>query len=302
MKIIGIDTNALVFRSVFNYERMLINKKDGNFILPPDYTYMSMIISCLKKIGVDKNTKVFLAQDDYSWRKNYDANYKAQRAGQREQHKLINWTEQFEKANFITQSIGEAGGFFVMRVKNCEADDILSVISDYYKNDEVIICTGDKDLYQLAIRPNTKIFSYNVKIKGLRGGFVKVDNPFQIVYDKIRKGDVSDNLIPGQNETEEDIELRKFLVDLINLPDFVTIPIKQELSHLIDRQPNLEALPYPDSLGKRFFDIYKKDNVITYDACVEYSEKRAAKKAKKAKEKRDAKKAKKDECNLVTNN
>ena len=289
-KIIGIDTNALVFRSIFNYERMFLNRKGASFILPADYTYCSMVISCLKKIGVDENTKVFLCQDDHSWRKDYLASYKDQRAGQRAEHKAIDWTKEFNKANDVTHALAEGGGFQVLRVKNCEADDILSVISLYYKNDEVIICTGDKDLYQLAIRPNTKIFSYNVKIKGLRGGYVKVDNPYKIIDDKVKKGDVSDNLIVQPNETDEDVELRKFLVDLINLPEFVTKPIIEKLSCLIECQPNPDALPFKDSLAKRFPQIYDKKDVITFEQCVEYTEKREKRKAKKSKEKRDAKK------------
>jgi len=292
MRYIAIDTNALSFRSIFNYERMLMNKRGGTFILPADDTYCTMLISCLKKLSVDEQTRVFLVQDDHSWRKNYLSSYKDQRAGQRAEHKLINWAECFQKANDVTNAIAEGGGFTVLRVKNCEADDILSVISDYYKNDEVIIVTGDKDLYQLAARPNTKIFSYNVKFKGSRGAFVKVDNPYKIIDDKIRKGDVSDNLIVQPNEQTEDIELRKFLVDLLNLPEFVTIPIKQELSHLTDRQPNFEALPFKESLAKRFMEIYTKNNVITPEQCYEYAEKRAKRKAKIAKEKRDAKKDK----------
>jgi len=174
-----------------------------------------------------------------------------------------------------------------------EADDIQAVACRTFKDDTCIIVTIDKDLFMLAHYSNVLIFSLNKKCKNSRGIYEKVDNPLKILAQKAQKGDVSDNIIPSTTDTEEDFKLRKFIIDLFKLPDFVEKPIRAVLENLPEKKVNPDLLPFQKSLAKKFFDIYKLDNVITPEYCYRLEEKRANQKKKKAKLKREEDKKKK---------
>jgi len=295
-KCILLDMSVLAHKSIFSFGSMTLMKMEGKlpsstFIPPVSYSYFSQIISILKKIGLDEDDTVICALDHHSWRKNYDANYKAQRQGFRDSFKHINWEKEYGAINKINEQLEEATNFHFLRIENCESDDIIATACKYFKDQTCVIVSIDADLEQLAYYPNVRCFSPLVKFKGLKGAYKKVDNPLAIIEKKCRLGDTSDNILVNKDkDTPEDAELRRFIIDLVNLPEFVSTPILNELQHLPKKEFHPDLLPFPDSLGQRFQQIYEKKNIITYDACIAYSEKRAARKAKKSKEKREAKK------------
>jgi len=290
-KIVAIDSSSLSFRAIFNYEKMLMCGRSGQFILKPDYTYFSMLISCLKKIGLDKDDLVIIAQDAHSWRKDYDANYKAQREGQRAEHRMIDWPKEFDRINKINEKISRSTPFHLLRIPHAEADDILATCPIFFKDQEIVLVTGDKDIYQLAYYPNVKIFTYNVKIDGSRGGYIAIDDPLKIIEDKVRLGDKSDNiLVDKENDTEQDRELRRFIVDLIHLPKFVADSIIVEFQNLLKDKVITSDLPFPDSLGLRWPQIYNKSGMITFESCVEKAERKHQRKLAKDRKKRLLKK------------
>jgi len=310
-KIILLDCSVLSHRSIFSFGSLTLKKIQGKlpysfFIPPAPYTYFSQIISVLKKIGVEKDDTVIMVIDDHSWRKNYDANYKANRAEFRESFKHIDWAKEYDKINKINEQLKEATNFNFVRVKNCESDDIIATACKYFDNQICVVVSIDADLDQLAFYNNVRMFSPLIKFKGNKGAYKQIDNPLAIIEKKSRLGDKSDNILVGANDTEQDYELRKFLVDLINLPEFVKAPIINELCHLPKKELHPELLPFwttaegKPGLGQRFLQIYDKKDVITFEECIEYAEKRKKRLAKKSKEKRDAKKKAKEEeqnCN-----
>ncbi|MEK7549065.1 MAG: hypothetical protein AAB496_01065, partial [Patescibacteria group bacterium] len=89
MKVILVDNNIFIFKSIFSWER--------NRSISPTYLYLSMLISCLKTIGCHPDDLIILAIDSPlgSWRRDIDSQYKANRKANREKHKDINWTEMF---------------------------------------------------------------------------------------------------------------------------------------------------------------------------------------------------------------
>ena len=70
-KVVIVDMSVLAFKSIFNYELALKFHKNSTFNLPASYTYVSSLISCLKKINISSDDTVILALDDKSWRKNH---------------------------------------------------------------------------------------------------------------------------------------------------------------------------------------------------------------------------------------
>jgi hypothetical protein len=49
-RVILVDMSVLAFKSIFNMELGLKYKKSGDISLPASYTYVSSLISCLKKL------------------------------------------------------------------------------------------------------------------------------------------------------------------------------------------------------------------------------------------------------------
>jgi hypothetical protein len=301
-KIVLVDCSVLAHKAIFSFGSMTLMKIEGKlpqstFIPPVSYTYFSQIISLLKKIGIDKNNDtVICCLDGHSWRKNYDANYKAQRQGFRDSFKHINWQKEYDAINKINEQLNLATPFHFLRFPQAESDDIIATACKFFSNQTCIIVSIDADLQMLCHYPNVKYFSPMVKFKGLRGAYKLVTDPLKILADKCRLGDKSDNILVNKDtDTNEDYELRKFIIDLINLPEFVTTPILNELQHLPKKEMYPNLLPFWETakgkpgLGQRLLQIYDSKDVITPKQCFEYAEKKAKRKAKQLKDKKKAK-------------
>lgn len=334
MKIIAIDSSAIAFNAIHSYGNQIKLQSEGrlssNFILPPSYTYFNMILSALKRIGTDKEDKIFICLDGFnSWRKAFLITYKGQRKALRDSYIHIDWNKCFNEIANVTSQLEVSTNWHFLKFNNqynlldilhteegikligenykdtqfekdygLEADDILATISKKFTNESVIIATCDKDMYQLAHRPNIQIYSFNIKISGKKGGYVLVDQPLKILASKIRKGDISDNIIVTANDTPKDEEIRAFIVNLLELPSWVENPILDVLNNLPTKSPDITKLPFPNSLAKRFNDIYLKDKVISVEYCVNLQNKRVIRKKKELSEKRKQKKEQANESKV----
>jgi hypothetical protein len=295
MKLILIDMSVLAFKSIFNYELGLKYKRGGGFLLPASYTYVSSLISCLKKVGVDSSTKVILALDDKSWRKNLCSDYKANRQEAREKHTLIDWQKEFDAISRINEQLDYATPFHVLRIKNCESDDIASVASRVFKDDELILATIDSDWSMLCYFQNVKLFNLNFKTSKGRGGYVRIskDDALKVLDKKVRLGDKGDNVLVYPNEDSDgyDADLRKTLVNLLELPQEIELSVTEVLQNLPDKQGiKWEELPFKNSLGKRFEEIYNPIHKVSPEYCYALKEKRTKLKKKKEADKRKEKK------------
>lgn len=288
-KIIVIDTSGLFFPAVFSWERQIIQKNESNsdrFIMPAHAVYFNSLLSCLKKIGVNKDDIVILATEGKSWRKGIAGYYKAQRTDDREKHKLIDWDKQFNYLNKINDALNNATNWHLIREWSSEADDILAVACRFYKDKDVILVTGDKDLHQLAYYSNVYIFNINKKCKNSKGMYEKVDKPLKIIADKVRLGDASDNIFVDKlNDTENDAWLRHKIINLLELPEEIEKAIVDILENLSEKELDLDKLPNFKNVQEKFLKIYDKEKIITPEYCYKLLEKRETKKKKKASEK-----------------
>lgn len=307
---------------------------ESTFLPPVSYTFFLMCISALKKIGVNEGDRIILACDKTtSWRKFFYPEYKAQRKGMRDDAKHIDFPFHFGVLDkFIEQMDAysdwnviwmphewsgadllftpEGQKFFDVdeydnydnldRWYGFEADDIIAYASEYYTDEEVIFVSIDADLDQLAVRENTKFFTLAQKYKGSSGLYKYIKNGYDTLAKKIDKGDVADNIIPGETDdnSERAIQLRELIIDLINFPEF----IKRKMKPIFDALPNKtidwENLPFQASLAKRYSQVFEKDKVLTVEQCEKYYEKKEIKKKKKAKEKREEKKLEKEKLSM----
>lgn len=282
-KIVIVDMSVLAFKSIFNAELALKYKKDNSFSLPASYTYVSSLISCLKKINISSDDTVILALDDKSWRKNICADYKANRQEAREKHTLIDWQKEFDAISKVNSQLDYATPFHVLRIPGCESDDIASVASRVFNDREVILATIDADWHMLCYYPNVKIFSLNFKTPKGKGGYVKItkEDALKVLDKKVRCGDKGDNVLVYPNEDENDAEMRKVLVNLLELPEEIELKITEVLQNLPKKEGiKWDNLPFHNSLGSRFNDIHDPKFKIDYDYCITLKEKRIKRKNK----------------------
>jgi 5'-3' exonuclease len=314
-----IDSSVLLHRAILGWSAMKKLQAEGKmkkdaFINPSHYTYFQILIGLLKRVGVDKEDDVYLILDGRnSWRKTFFPAYKGQRREAREKNKFVDWEYHWKKVNEVIEQIDKATNFKIVFINKIwswvdliqtpegeklldenniidwsetyspESDDVIASICLNNKDKECIIISSDADLQMLLVMSHVRFFTVMQKYQQKRGMYKVGINGFKILDQKIKKGDVGDNILISKNDTEKDKEIRKVIIDLINLPQWVQNPINEYISKLPTKENNFELLPFPSSLGKRFIDIYKKENVLTYEKCVQIEEKKKLKKKDKKK-------------------
>lgn len=328
-KVIIIDSGVVLHRSIFAWgaeKKRRLEKGESEDPIPASYTYLNTCYSILKKIGIDKEDIIIVAQDGRnSWRKAFLEAYKGQRQGLRDTHEEINWDLQYKLINNLETQLNDSTNWHFIKLENIfnyadlaltdegqrlkiedygnfsydkefsiESDDIQAIACKYFNDKEVILVTIDEDLSQLYYFSHVKIFSPNLKSPTNKAkiGFYKVVNePLNIIAKKVRLGDKSDNiLVDKHHDTTRDVEVRQFIIDLINLPDFIEYPIVHALNKLDwDKKVQYSQLPFQNSLAKKFDKIYEQDKIRTWEESVERHEL----KEKIKKEKANAKSKKK---------
>jgi len=262
-KIIILDWGIFTHRAIYSW----LNNK----AVPPEYTCLNMILANLLRVGVNPEDEIMIACDfGHSWRKQFDQNYKANRKALRESHTEINWKEMFEKMNVLLQKLDYATDWQVLREDGIECDDWMAVASKVFSDKVVVLITYDKDMEQLLIRPNVKIFS------PLSKKYKYVSNPYSVLAHKIDK-EQSDNLInPVLNES--DFDRRDLIVNLLELPAFVNDKLEAKLRTLQPKDENVEEFPFT-SLKNKYCSLYNdKSKIITLEQSTEKKKKRKTKK------------------------
>lgn len=247
-KVICIDGGNILHRAIFSFM--------ANPQAPATFTYMNMITSYLRKLEITLDDQIIIAQDfGRSWRKSLDHNYKAQRKDAREQKKdAAWWTNQYHLFNIFFERLEPAINWHFIKIWGTEADDIASVVSRYYKNEEIIHISSDRDWEMLCVFPNVKIFSPLQNKKTKVPKFKEIKAPLAILAEKIQ-GDISDNLLTKPS-SEAEFEKRKLIVDLTQLPHEIEQPIKEELDKIMPKNLYLHKIQYP-FIANKIRKLYK---------------------------------------------
>jgi 5'-3' exonuclease len=241
-KTIIIDGGLIMHRSIFAYM--------NNQQVPGTYTYLRMIIGYLKRIGIDSETKIIIAQDyGKSWRKDIDTSYKAQRKEKREEKQNAEWwKERYGEFDDLFEKLDKAVSWHFVKIHRIEADDIASVACRYYKDNEVILISSDRDWEMLCQYSNVKIFSPISK------KYKQVKNPMKVLLEKIQ-GDISDNLLTKPS-SEAEFEKRKQIVNLLELPLYIEQTIKETFDKIMPKTLYLHKVPF-HSIREELKKLYK---------------------------------------------
>lgn len=279
-KVVVLDWGIFIHRSIFAWR--------NNKGIPPTYTCTTMILSALKKIGLHPDDRVIVAVDSKygSWRKDYEKAYKANRKKLRKSYEDVPWKKFYRDFDRLLQRYDESTSWNIVNLyeNKVEADDVMAVCSRYFNDREVILVTYDADLEQCWQYSNVKIFSILKKYKSKKGAYkLKPDNfnAYNVISKKIQK-EASDNLVTPIL-SEEDFNIRETCINLLELPDFIEIPIRERLDNLKNKEYKLDKFPF-QKLTSRIGDIYNSTkDVVTYQDCIDYQEKKKKRKKKKKK-------------------
>ena len=244
------------------------------FIPHSTYTTMTILISNLKKIGLEKDDIVIIAVDSKlgSWRRDLLKSYKEDRAAKRKQDKFVNYKEEFKRYDWLKDCLEKYSPFHVLDLSKLESDDIIAYCTKYYKNHLCCIMSYDHDFNQLLTRDNVRIFSPHPKAK----------IPYKILdlnrdKERIKAFKELGKMINHEDELNLKMpvpyELRKKVVDLLHLPKWVEKKIKEKLDNLVEKPWQLDKMPY-QKLMSRVPDIYNKSKIITYESCRKKLEKK----------------------------
>lgn len=277
-KIIFIDWSIFVHRSIFAWRR---NKQ-----IPPEYTCLNMILSSLRRVGIEPFDDIILACDKgRSWRKEVDKEYKANRKEFRKTFEDINWKEMYGRFDNLLEKINRGTDWKIVKANHIEADDWMAVGCRYFKDKEIVLITYDADMEQLSVYDNVKLFSPLIKLKGGKGAYKIIKDPYKILAKKIKK-ESADNLVsPILNE--EDYDKRQSIVSLLELPDYVEGLCQETLSLIMqeNKDINLTEVPY-NKIRMKIANLYNdKEKIVTYEECLNKSKKTKSKKTKRKKQK-----------------
>ena len=97
-------------------------------------------------------------------------------------------------------------------------------------------------------------------------------NAYHLLATKIQS-EKADNLTSAI-VTEQDFEVRKMLVNLIELPEFIDKKIENVFENVKDKESNLEEIPFTN-LREKIGGLWNdKDGIVTYEWCEKLEEKR----------------------------
>ena len=139
-----------------------------------------------KRYASDYGEMVLCTDASHPWRRDFFPLYKANRKKTREADDK-DWQLIFDTLHEVKMEIKENFPYRYMYVDNCEADDIIAVLTKHSK-EPVLIVSGDKDFQQLQKYDYVRQWSPNLN------KFVDCDEPDVFLKEHILKGDKSDGI------------------------------------------------------------------------------------------------------------
>lgn len=249
-----VDMSHLFFRNFWmNKDEILVYEyKDGEKVATDinvgyiSHLMLTSVLMFAKKFNTAKNNDLVIALDSKpSWRHEYyvenskkfpeyqNETYK----GDRKKDDTIPWNLIFEAMDGIYNLINEATDFVTVKAELAEADDVIAVLANTFKErEEIIICSSDKDFWQLQDEnvtiydPMKKIFIPKIDVEfhktkhALLGGDDNIKQVKKGVGEKtaekwIREG--LDNILKINPEIRERYEFNRVLTDFNYIPDDV---------------------------------------------------------------------------------
>lgn len=149
-----------------------------------------MILNALKSYNVkfskEYGSIVIACDNGKIWRKNIFPYYKANRKKNNEKSE-VDWVALYEFMAKIRAELKEYSPYRIIDVEHAEADDVIGALVNHFKEEKILILSGDKDFVQLH---TDLVFQYDPT----RTKWISVENPALFLKELILKGDSSDGI------------------------------------------------------------------------------------------------------------
>ena len=181
-----IDLNQIVIANIM--QEFNIKKSDELDLGFLRHLILNSIRSIKTKFSADYGELVLCDDTSDYWRKHIFPFYKENRKKIRAKSDY-NWNNIFKTLKVIKEEIAETFPYKYIAINHCEADDIIAVLSKtFYKKENILIVSNDKDFVQLYKYPN--VYQYSPLVRK----FLQEGDPVNFLLTKIIKGDVSDGI------------------------------------------------------------------------------------------------------------
>lgn len=211
-----------------------------------------------KRYASDYGQMVLCTDASHPWRRDFFPLYKANRKKSREADDK-DWQLIFDTLHEVKMEIKENFPYRYMYVDNCEADDIIAVLTKHSK-EPVLIVSGDKDFQQLQKYDYVRQWSPNLN------KFVDCDEPDMFLKEHILKGDKSDG-IPNilSNDDCLDLGIRQTPLRKPVLEKYLRISIENDDKYYRNylRNQTLIDLDFiPQDIEDRILEEFDKTEIV----------------------------------------
>ncbi len=173
------------------------------------------------KFGNEYGDIVFAIDNKKCWRKQVFQHYKAKRVDDKEKS-TVDWDLIYKNLDIIVDEFIEYLPYKVLKIDECEGDDIIAVLTQKFSSTEkILIISTDDDFVQLQKYGNVKQYSPTKKV------YINSDDPLIDLKTKILRGDKGDgvpNVLSLDNSFVDGIRQKKLSEEKVNLW------VRQELS------------------------------------------------------------------------
>lgn len=165
--LILVDFNQIALANIFIFMGDLKNADEKEMLDICRHGIINTLISYKKKFGAEYGDLIITADAGNYWRKDVFPEYKANRYKDKEESDF-NWELAWKCLNQVRDEIQAIFPWRFLRVKRCEADDIIAVLCKYSQDNEYItsglidepqpmlIISSDGDDAQLGIYENIR--------------------------------------------------------------------------------------------------------------------------------------------------
>lgn len=171
---------------------LMVNLKRNEGEISEDflrYLILNSLRNYQKKYGPTYGQIVLCTDAGNPWRRDFFPLYKAGRKKARDNDNN-DWKLIFDTLQIVKDEIRENFPYHYMYVPNCEADDIIAVLTQrFHKEQDILIVSGDKDFQQLLKFDNVTQYSPN------RNDFITPEGgAVHFLKEHILKGDKGDGI------------------------------------------------------------------------------------------------------------
>lgn len=239
-----IDLNNIAHRSLFVVGGYGSKSYSFDSQFEVDQLMRKMAMDLALIIRSISPSRVILAKDYSSWRKEISIEENDGYKAQRKKSGIINWENVYKALDEFCEIMQEKG-MILSHIKSAEADDVICMWSEKFINipdNHTVIVSGDEDMRQL-VKSNKELNTH-----------ITVYNPFTQGKNSSKKLYVSDNFIEWLSKSDA--------ISLFNMKASLGSVDKQDFNRIItSERTKMEKLDGNDIILRKLFCGDDGDNV-----------------------------------------